>query len=397
MRVAPARVLLVLAGGLVAALALWAAASTHLQRACTVRDTPYLPLCAPEPPGAEQLREQIRRNPGDALAWARLVRVETGPTQAAVLNAAATLAPNHVAVLPRRAARAFEQGDHAAGVEILLQLLRYRSSPEAAHVLAQLLATPEGMELLRPHLGHADEWLPTVLAGSYALKIPPGLALPLVSEAVAQDKLPVTAIRRYMAVLKRGGYWLDAYGIWLVRHGRQLVPLLYNGGFDHGFEPDGFDWEFWPVPRSRAGALVELTPVARRGRVLEIEFTGRTFAAPILRQYVFAAPGTYALRGEYMGSRLRTEAGLAWTVVCSEGRKAAVGRSRPLGETGGVWQSFELEFTIPGDCGPVASVQLEPVASYEAVAGIKGRIAFDAFSLTQAAGTPENSRQTKKP
>lgn len=388
MKPSPTRLLLALGGAALAALTLWTAASTHLERACTVGDTPYLPLCAREPPGADQLRDRIRRNPGDALAWARLLRVESGPAQPAVLNAAATLAPNHVAVLPRRAARALEQGDHATGVELLVQLLRYRSTPEAARVLAQLLAAPEGMELLRPHLAHADDWLPTVLSAAHVLKMPPGVALPLVSEAVAQHKLKVGTVRSYMATLKQGGHWLDAYGLWLVRHGQQLVPLLYNGGFDHGFEPDGFDWEFRPVPRSRAGVLMELTAVARRGRVLEIEFTGRSFATPILRQYVFAAPGSYMLRGEYMGSRLRTEAGLAWTVVCSGGKKEAVARSLPLGETGGAWKTFELAFTVPPHCGPVASVQLEPVASYEAAVGMKGRMAFDAFTLTRAPGSP---------
>jgi hypothetical protein len=59
-------------------------------------------------------------------------------------------------------------------------------------------------------------------------------------------------------------------------------------------------------------------------------------------------------------------------------------RSRPIQDTGGVWKTLEAEFTVPPDCGAVASLQLEPAAQFEATAGIKGRVAFDGFSLARS-------------
>lgn len=363
----------------------WLAAAAHLQRACTVMDTPYLPLCpdaAPDAAGSrEQLRERIGANPGDAWAWTKLLVAGEGPPPEPVIRAATVVAPNHPNVLRWRAAKAFERGEYAEAVDVLVQMVAARGSGHAAQVLARLAATPEGQALLRPHLDRADRWLPSVISHMSTLKLPPGAALPLVAEALEKRTLPAAARHGYMRSLKAGGHWLDAYGLWLAHH-KQAVPLLYNGSFDQPLEQDGFDWEFSPVARSRAGVILGQAAVARRGLVLDLEFTGRSFTTPILRQYVFAPPGAYRLAGEYM-SKLRSESGLTWTVACTSGAKAVAGRSGALQPTGGIWKTFQVEFTIPADCGPVASVQLEPTAAYEAAAGIRGQLALDAFSLAR--------------
>jgi hypothetical protein len=364
----------------------WLATTAHLQRACIVMDAPYLPLCDPASPGNEglgQLEERVRRNPGDSTAWTRLL-VASGAGATKVLQGAAAVAPNNANVLRWRAAEALDKGKFDEAVALLVTMLQTRGSPDAARILAQLLTSGEGVALLRPHLDQAEQWLPGVLATMPSLKIPAGQALPLVAEALDKGALPDEARRAYMRSLKAGGQWLDAYGLWLV-HQKQLVPLLYNGGFDQPFEADGFDWEFSPAPRSKAGVLIEQQAVARRGLVLEIEFTGRSFTSPILRQYVFAPPGAYRLRGEYMAAKLRSENGLSWVVVCPSGQKTAVARSTALQDTGGVWKPMEIDFTVPADCGPVASVQLEPAASFEAATGMKGSVAFDNFGLTRSA------------
>lgn len=363
----------------------WLAASAHLQRACTVMDTPYLPLCpaAPTDPAAlqDQLRERLAANPGDAWAWTRLLVTPGAPSEG-VIRAAAAVAPNHPNVLRWRAAKALEQGRNAQGVEVLVQMVSTRGSGDAARLLAQIAASPEGLALLRPHLGKADRWLPGVLAHLSGLKMPPGLALPLVAAALEKGTLTDSARRAYMRSLKASGQWLDAYGLWLAHH-KDPVPLLYNGGFDQPLELDGFDWEFTPVLRSRAGVVVGQATVARRGLVLDLDFTGRGFSPPILRQHVFAPPGAYRLTGEY-ASRLRSESGLTWSIACTSGAKAVVGRSPPLQETGGAWTRFQVEFTIPPDCGPVAVFQLMPTAAYEAVTGMRGQFSLDGFSLARS-------------
>lgn len=373
--------------GVGAALVLFGlSVDTHLRRACVELDTPYLPLCA-EPPATPEgrrqaLHERLARHPGDSTAWTRLLASETMEGAPAVLPGATLSAPHHHYVARWRAVQAMQQGRMDEAVATLVQILRNQSSYETATALARIAASQEGTQLLRPHLATAGEWLPAVLGASASLKQPPGEMLALVAGAVGEGTLPPPARQQYMRSLKGAGQWLDAYGLWVSQH-RDAVPLLYNAGFDQQFERDGFDWELTEVPRSRAGALFEHVSVARRGLVLGVEFTGRSLPSPIVRQYLFAQPGAYRLRGEYMASKLRSEEGLAWTVQCTAGRKAVVGRSQALRESGGVWRTLEFEFTVPPDCGVVASLQLEAAAPYEAVAGMKGYAAFDAFSLAR--------------
>lgn len=374
------------AAAAVAALGVfWFAASAHLERACTVMDTPYLPLCPPAPADAagvrEQLRGRIASNPGDAWAWTKLLVTGGGPPAEGLLRAATEVAPHHANVLRWRAAKAFERGDHAEGVEVLVQMVANRGSADAAAALARVATTPDGLRLLRPHLKQAQLWLPAVLTHLSALKMPPAQVLPLVGEALQAGALPETARRSYMRSLKAGGQWLDAYGLWLA-HRKEMVPLLYNAGFDQPLELDGFDWEFTPVLRSRAGVVIGQATLARRGLVLDLEFTGRRFSPPILRQYVFVPPGSYRLAGEY-ASKLRSESGLAWTIACTSGDQLIAGHSAALMETGGAWKPFQVDFTVPRDCGPVASIQLMPTAAYEAATGMRGHFSLDAFSLTQ--------------
>jgi hypothetical protein len=367
-----------------AVVVFWLAASAHLARTCLVMDTPYLPLCDAAPPSrGESLaaaRARIARNPGDSDAWTKLLVLQPGE---ASLRGAALLAPNDPVVLRRRAANLLEKGDMSGAVALLVDMLRYRNAPEAAVVLAQLAAAPEGPALLGPHLDQAKDWLPQVLASMESQKLPVSRALPLVAEASAAGNLPVEAQRNYMRGLKIGGYWLDAYGLWLARH-KQELPLLYNASFDEAFELDGFDWEFPQVARSRAGSITDQPTVARRGRVLGIEFTGRRLLRPIAAQYVFAPPGSYRLRGDYMGSKLRSQEGLAWVVRCMNGSNPALGRSPALLDTGGVWRNFELLFTVTDSCGPVVRIQLDVVADFEAATGVRGEMDFDNFSLTRA-------------
>ena len=360
----------------------------HLRSACVEQDTPYLPLCgdAPTDPAAvrQELRERIARNPGDSTAWTRLLVSETPEGSEAVLPGATLAAPNNHNVSRWRAAEALRSGHVAEGIALMVQIVSHRSSAETARVLAQAAAGPQGLELMRPHLATAKDWLPQVLYASTALKQSPGDLLPLVAAAQAQGTLPEQTRQLYMRSLKASGHWLDAYGLWVAQH-KDTVPLLFNASFDQPIEADGFDWEFVNAPRSRAGVLVEQETAARRGFVLDIDFTGRSFTAPVARQYLFLPPGGYRLQGQYMASKLRSEGGLSWGVQCLVGKRPVIGRSPGLQDTGGVWKPFEFEFEVPPDCGAVASLQLEPAAAYEATAGIKGHAAFDAFSLTRTA------------
>lgn len=382
--VPPQRLALGAAIACVAGALLWFAASAHLRYSCVVRDTPYLPICDELPTSAEPLRDELRdrihRNPGDAWAWSAMVPAVSEESRPQALQAATELAPNNATVLRWRAASALEGKQLQEAIALLVQLLQHRSSKEAAQILAQLTMLPEAHPLLQLHLKEADRWLPRVVAGIQELKLPPADALPVIVEAARQGALPAATRRQYMQLLRGQGQWLDAYGLWVSLHKRE-VPLLYNGSFDQQFVADGFDWEFTPVTRSRAGVTIEQQPVAKRGLVLSLDFSGRRFALPIIQQYVFAPPGGYRLEGQYMASKLRSEGGLAWSVFCPGSRTSLPARSDPIRDSGGLWRTTEFEFTIPAECGPIARLQLETYHAYEATAGIKGHVELDGFTL----------------
>ena len=379
------RLLLALAGTGAAAALVWLSVTVHLERACVVLDTPYLPLCPETVSDAEQrraLRARIAANPGDSGAWVELTHLEKGGTGKGLLRAAFTLAPTDPSVLMWRAGEALSSGQLPEAVELLVQLIEYRGTGEAVQALAKIVASGEGAPLLRPHLARAGRWLPPVLASLAAMKLPLTSALPLVAEAWAQKAITRQTLQAYIHALKTDEKWADAYALWLTEQPGP-TPLLYNGGFDQPFQPDGFDWEVTPALASRAGAVVSQRRRGDRGYILEIQFTGRQLAVPIIRQYVFAAPGSYVFRGKYLGSRLRTEQGLAWAVRCSS-RNAATplaGRSIGLQDTAGAWKRFQFSVVIASDCGSVVSVQLETLAPFEAATGMKGAAEFDAVEF----------------
>ncbi|MBC5781706.1 hypothetical protein H8N03_02040 [Ramlibacter sp. USB13] len=384
---APRRWIVGLSAAVAVAALYYVTASAHLRASCVERDTPYIPLCAETPVQGEEaaaaFKDRIARNPGDSTAWSGLLVSEGLPDPYAVLPGATLTSPHNHSVSRWKAAQALEGGRTEEAVAQIIEILRYRRSPDTARVLAQFAAQPNGLELLRPHLKTANEWLPQVLDASEKLKQEPGELLPVMAAAIREAPIPARYVRRYMRVLKNAGQWLDAYGLWVALH-KELVPLLYNSGFDQPFQPEGFDWELNNAPRTKSGALIEQDTVARRGLVLDVEFTGKPFAPPLVRQFVFSPPGTYRLKGEFMGTRVRSEQGLAWFVRCLGNQATDLGRSESLLDTGGVWKSLEVEFTVPDACGPVVSLELRPAAAFEARTGIRGHYSFDAFSLARA-------------
>ncbi len=368
--------------GVVAALALaWLSTAVNLRRACVVQDTPYLDLCPRRAWGSDAhlatLRSRIAANPGDANAYAQLARADRSPDHARTLHAASRIAPSEPNVLVLQATAALERQDWPQAIEPLVDLVEYRNVQPAAMALARLIAGGQGA-LLQPHVKAGSQWLARVLAQMPQIPSALPTALPLIVHGLKLGALDPDAVREFVRQLKTAGAWTDAYSLWLALHGKPL-PALYNGGFDEALQSGGFDWELTAGgPLNRTGAIVERNRAAERGGILEVRFTGRGLAVPLARQYLFLSEGRYRLRGEYQARQFRMERGLAWVVRCGANVAA---RSDMLGDTGGGWRAFVLEFPIPAACGAVASLQLETHDPAEAALGARGRMAFDAFSL----------------
>ncbi len=371
---------LVVALGAAAVLA-WLALDLNLRRACTVNDTPYLPLCAPGAAlgDAAGLRERIARNPADTAAYVQLALREA-PANADSLAAAARLAPTHPQVLMLRAATALDRGDWTTAAGLLVALVEHHRNDNAARALAVLAGTGHG-DVLLPHVAPGSRWPVSVLAQLPEAKVPFSAMLPLVAQGWRQGVLDDDAMRGYVRDLKAAGAWGDAYSLWLAMHGN-AAPILFNGSFDQPLEAGGFDWEPAEQPPARAGVLFAQVGADGRGNVLELRFTGRPLPVPLLHQQLFLGEGRYRLRGQYRATQLRMEQGLAWVLQCVAPNTPAL-RSAPLAGRGPQWQPFEFEFAVPRGCGAVATLRLEPAAAFEARTGARGAVAFDDLSLAQ--------------
>jgi hypothetical protein len=355
---------------------------TNLERACTVGDTPYLDLCPPaQTPrqSATELKSEIAANPGDSRAYLRLAFAGGSATNAALLSAAARLAPSHPNVIAMQAAQALEAQDLPTAVGPLVSLVEHGYNDRAALVLARLIVSGR-WQLLAEHLRPGTHWFKQVLAqmpnaqGSFAA------ALPLVVLGLDRGVFAPPELMPYVRQLKTSGAWGDAYSLWVALH-KGASPILFNASFNHPFEEDGFDWELpSQQPIGRAGAIVARAADESRGSVLDIRFTGRPFAEPLIRQHLFLGPGRYRLQGDYKTAQLRIEQGLAWSLRCTASAVQA-GKSAGLGDTANVWRPFEFVFSVPQDCGWVATLQLEAFAPLDATLGSRGRASFSALAL----------------
>lgn len=372
------------------ALALASVAWTHnLERACTFKQWPVLPSCARQatdaPAQAQLLRQRIARNPGDSEAWIALAVSSSQPGQApgidhnAVLDTATQLAGEDRRVQRMQAAQAIQQKRWPQAVDWLVRLVQHSSDGAAAVTLAALMREPQALAAMQTQLKPGARWLGPVIGAMPQAGVPVVWAMPLVVSALPQQGLSPELTAQLLRQLKAGGQWLEAHALWTASLGRP-VALLFNGDFDQGFIDGGFDWEVMPAPPSKAGALVRQVAMDPRGGVLQVDFTGRPVAVPVLRQHLIVLHQRYTLSGQFNTARLRVNEGLAWTVQCVNGGRE-IARTPALKDTGGQWQPFTVEFEIPPGCGQAVALQLQTFAPYEALAGLQGQITFDGFTL----------------
>lgn len=360
----------------------------NLQRACELHEWPDFSSCpVPDeavPAQVRDLRARIAANPGDSSAWLALALLAGQPggvaplDDAAVLAMAGRMAPQDPLLLRVQASRALQREQWALAVPGLVRLVQEHDAGDAMLVLAALVARPQAQPALRAALKPGTSWLEPVLAQLDAARVPVVLAMPLVAQALPLNLISPRTGQAVMRSLKAGGQWLEAQALWVALVGG-AVPLLYNGGFEQGFIADGFDWELRDEGPSKAGVLVEQPALGERGRVLQLEFTGRSVAQPLIRQVLVLPPGSYAFAGDYMGRQMRTEQGLVWTFNCVAGGRE-LARTPALLDTQGKWNGMSVALAVPTDCSAVM-LQLKVQLDSEALAGLRGQMSFDAFRL----------------
>ena len=380
------------------AIAIWlgyACYTLGMERSCLVDDWPKFDFCAalmPTDPAqaVAVLRAHIARNPGDSGAYLALALLAGKPgslgglNEAAVIQAARSVAGTQPQLLYIVADRAIQRQDWPQVVDLMVDLVEARKDGLAAQTLARLVGAGVADPALRDHLKPTSTWLAPTLAQMPAVGAPMIKAMPLIVQALPLGLVTPDLGLDVIRSLKQGGAWNDAFALW-ARLLNRPVDLVYNGGFEEGFVRDGFDWELRDTAPTRAGVLVAQPRMDGHGRVLELEFTGKAIDLPIIQQVTLFS-GVYTFSGQYSARKLRSAAGLAWTFTCVATKKEFA-RSAGLGDTAGQWRSFSVQLAVPEDCGPAIAMRLQPMASFEAVAGIKGTAMFDNLKLA-AAGSP---------
>ena len=359
--------------------------TTNLERSCTLKQWPILQSCIDQNTDStvqvQSLRKRISRNPGDSQAWISLAALSSesgkinGVDHNAMLDMSTQLAADDYRVQRMQAKRAIEHKQWPLAVDWLIRLVQDNSDAPAALALAMLVQEPSALAAMQLHLKPGDDWLEPVFDAMPAAKVPVILAMPLVMNALQQKILSPQLIEKLIRQLKAHGLWLQAYALWTSSLDHP-VPLLFNGDFDLGFIDSGFDWVVTPISPSQSGALVRQIALDQRGGVLQIEFTGRPVAVPVIYQNLVLLNTRYVLNGEFSANNLRVNEGLAWTLRCVANDQE-IARTLALKDTANQWQPFTVEFEIPPGCGRAVALQLQTFAPYEAATGLRGQITFN--------------------
>ncbi|MES2979252.1 MAG: hypothetical protein V4731_12580 [Pseudomonadota bacterium] len=385
----PAAAVLLIAGLLGLGWLIWV---VNIERSCTLRQWPELARCpaaieasasrADATALAARLRARTARNPGDSEAWIALAQaaLQAGAAdQDSALDNATRLAPQDQRNQRLQASRALQQANWPQAVHWLMRLIEDNADGGAALAMATLVGVEPAMEAMKAGISPSQRWLgPTIEAMERAGQ-PSVRIMPLVVKALPYKGVPPALAQRLIKDLKAGGLWMEAHSLWLASLG-QAQALVFNGSFESGFREGGFDWEASPAPPGQGGYQLRQLEMPGHGGVLQLEFTGRPIAVPIVLQHVVLLEKRYRFTGEFMSSGLRSAEGLVWVFQCT-GPGGEVARTQAIQDTGRQWKTITAEITLPAGCGPAVSLQLQTFAAYESVAGMRGQASFDNFRL----------------
>lgn len=377
----------------------WKAWEVNITLSCWKDEWPHLKVCE-EINGRtdverwQRLQERLARNPGDAQALVALTVLAHGEGMShpdernTLLDRAIKAAPQNPDVLQLQSVRALDGQQWAQALDPLIRLSRYHANAPATQTLLQLIQagpdTPDLQTALVQAVRSDAGWLDRVLRAAPGMKVAVGDAWWVVAEAMAHHSLEPRLGQFITGRLKAEGQWTEAYLVWM-HLWKKPLPLLFNGDFERDFVAQGFDWEVGGPNDHRAGALVELVGRKDRGRVLRVDFGGKGFRSPVIRQHLVLPPGRYRLEGAWQSTDLRSAQGMSWVLTCLGGPGSTpqeLARSEALKSSGRDWKTWQMEVEVPAiGCGPGLQLALQPFAAYEARAGIQGEMVFDAIKL----------------
>lgn len=387
--------LAVYAAWLLVAVWVWKqAVPVQMERGCWVGEWPFERGCDDFPTrtlsktSAQDYKDYLARNPGDARAWTPFVSKlwSTGDANAeAVLSKVLAINPYQTDLLKLEVVAADRDGD-AARLARALVYLAERGVTEAYAPLLALMHHPELQGHVLALLTPETRWLNAVF--SYpSPTLGPAALTPFVAEGLRLGILKPTTVLALVEHLKKVGLPIDAYSLWMSLKGT-VSEGIFNKGFDQRSLQKGFDW-VWAQPTANAlvGSRVsQVSATPRPGQMLEVNLTGKTGLPPVLvQQTLVLLQNKYRLSVSVHSDNLKSEEGLVWALYCGGG-DTRWAHTVPLKSTQGAWRTFNLDFEVPGECGGVVDLRLEPAAKWEIKGGMAGTMHFDDFDLVALRG-----------
>lgn len=396
----PLRLALMAALTLAAVWLGWQAWRVNITQSCWLGQWPYLPVCEEingRTPAEQAQRLQVRlaENPGDSQALVALMALAHQPGVAPQLNAAELLAqavkaaPQNPSVLRLQASALLQAGQWREALDPLMRLAEHHRDADATRVLAEMVGLGVQQAPIRQALVAAAQadagWVERVLRGLRPAKVPMEAGWPLVEVLMASRSVPPKLGLEVISALKAEKSWVAAQALWMHLWNRPL-PLVFNGDFEQALVKGGLDWEV-PGPNDhRAGAQVSLVGRKGHGQVMRVTLGGKGFSNPLVRQHLLLPAGQYRLSGQWQSTDVRSEQGLAWVLRC-EADQRELARLPGMKTTGLEWQSAQVSFTVPADCGLGMALALETQAPYEARTGLRGEMVLDGLKI-DVAGAP---------
>ncbi|MGY1529592.1 tetratricopeptide repeat protein [Luteimonas sp. A649] len=297
-------------------------------------------------------RDVLAREPALGRAFGLIARAEDGQGGDAATRAryetAARRAPRDPNVRGWLATDALQSGDFPAAADHLDALLTVTPAQrsELLKLIAQLTQDPAFADALATHLVQRPRWRGPILRAATASGLPEA-ADNLHGALRAQGGLDADETARWIDGMLRGGRWGSAYARWVsgLDQTPDRLPVPWNGDFRRPPSSSGFDWRVRRTP----GVLFDRIETGNGRHAARLRFLGRSVAQPGFEVPMLLAPGEHVLRLRARTSGLRSDQGLEWRLVCSDGRTriASGARVREARD----WVDLELPFTVPAAPG----------------------------------------------
>jgi hypothetical protein len=347
-----------------------------------------VPVFANYLPFARNDEEALRKDPANPYLWCAAAEslAAAGKKERAryAVERCAELAPNHATILMRVTNFYFSEGDNESALKHAARILKivpdfdsiiFGSYRRLDIPVDQVLATglPGDGRAWQAYFQDLLSWAKPEQAAE-------------VWEALGRNGFASSGVlNRYVEYLIQKRMYETAAATWAARLGEGRGAylereFLFNGGFEHEFSGNAFDWR---LTEASGVEVARFTGGGRQGSSsLRLEFSGEeNVAYSHTVQTAWLPAGSYRFRAHARSEDLTTDQGVYFRIVDQEASQRLDMRTEQLTGTN-PWTALELNL-VTGGPGALVRVQLCRDASFKIESKIRGTAWIDDVSLAR--------------